>query len=193
MSDSINRTMLAPSAVRLFGRVLMGTTGLAAAKKGAPGGGGEATGPGGLGAVGPGSLAGVPSGYEKRSLLLQSLVGDDLRIAHIFAFSYQGGYKPFHVPALFLVHGTGKSVVEHGKEVDPGQLGLAQLDGTITFARDLRFWIYDRADLTLRLDITSGTVQNLVIDAETGGGHGRRVDIVGQDSSFSARLGQGSY
>jgi len=91
------------------------------------------------------------------------------------------------------VEGVGTSVFHPPGVIDPAQLGLAQLDGTITFATDLVFWIYDRADLIIRLDLNSGTLQTLVIDAETGGGRGRRIDLVGQDGSFSGRLGQGRY
>ena len=65
--------------------------------------------------------------------------------------------------------------------------------GTITFASDLKFWFYDPSAQIIRLDISSGTLQQVVIDAETGGAHGRRIDLVGQESSFSARLGQGTY
>ena len=44
----------------------------------------------------------------------------------------------------------------------------------------------------IRLDPSSGTLQELVIDAETGGSHGRRrIDLVGQDGSFSGRFGGG--
>ena len=195
MSDAINRTILAPSAVRLFGRVLMGATAPRvgdATKKGRADPPEETPGPGGLSVAAPGGIADALPDYAGRSLLFQSLEGDNLNIAHIFAYSYQGSYKPLHVPAAFLVQGVGESV-RHAGGVDPARLGLAQLDGTITFAKDLVFWIYDRADLILRLDLNSGTLQTLVIDAETGGGHGRRIDLVGQDGSFSARLGQGSY
>ena len=214
MSDVINNTILAPSTVRLFGRLLIGAakaladpTAAGMAQEGDKEGdarkrsnearerveaGLKEPGEGGLAA---GELgAGGVSQYLGRSLLFGALRGNDLGVAHIFAFTYEGCYKAFHVPALFLVHGAGEPVhVKDEKNVDPARLGLAHLDGTIVFAKDLRFWIYDRADLAVRLDITSGAIQTLVIDAETGGGHGRRIDLVGQDGSFSARLGQGSY
>jgi hypothetical protein len=79
--------------------------------------------------------------------------------------------------------------------VDPGQFGLAHFDArSTTFAADLRFWTYKQSEQTIRLDPASGTLQQLVIDAETGGPHGRRrVDLVGQDSSFTGRFGGGNH
>jgi hypothetical protein len=193
MSASLNRTIFAPSAVRLFGRVLMGTTGPQPGGRRGAGAAAAAPGPGGVSVAAPGNIATALPDYARRSLLFQSLDVGNLNIAHIFAYSYEGSYKPLHVPATFLVEGVGTSVFHPPGVIDPAQLGLAQLDGTITFATDLVFWIYDRADLIIRLDLNSGTLQTLVIDAETGGGRGRRIDLVGQDGSFSGRLGQGSY
>jgi hypothetical protein len=123
---------------------------------------------------------------------LRELQVEDLRYAHIFAFTYEGRYTMLHAPALFMVRGAGEAVTDGKGIVDPARIGLANLDGTIVFASDLQFWIYDRSDLTIRLDISSGSLQQLLIDAETGT-HGRRIDLVGQEGSFSARLGQGTY
>ena len=104
-----------------------------------------------------------------------------------------------HVPALFLVHGEGELLGRQARtteEIDPARLGLAHLEkGNLTFASDLRFWAYDRGDETIRLDVSAGTLLQLVIDAETGpaGGQGRRVDVFGQEGSAHARLARGSY
>jgi len=169
MPKDINASLLAPSTVRLFGRQLIALAPVA--KRAA-----QVT---------------EDPGYKGKSLLADLLKETDLHLAYIFAFSYEGRYTPFHTPALFLVKTPGDAVVE-GKDIDPARLGLAHLDGTITFASDLKYWTYDRSDQTIRLDLASGTLQQLVIDSETGGAHGRRIDLVGQEGSFSARLGQGN-
>jgi hypothetical protein len=169
MPDSLNKTMLAPSTVRIFGRVLPWLTVPDVEQKVA-----------------------LPKEYRARSPLSLALQGEDLKFAHVFAFSHEGRYTPLQVPALLLVHGPGDDVMDGSGTVDPARLGLAHL-GTITFASDLKFWLYDPSAQIIRLDISSGTLQQLVIDAEAGGAHGRRIDMVGQESSFSARLGQGTY
>ena len=172
MSDAVNRMLLAPTTIRLFGRVLRGIT---------PG-------------VPPG---GIPPQYLGTSPLASAMSQPNVVLAHILAYSYIGNYTPLQVPALFLVHGQGESVfigAGADRSVDPGRFGLAHLDASITLANDLRFWTYDQSDQTIRLDPASGTLQQLVVDAETGGPHGRRrIDLVGQDSSFSGRFGGGNH
>jgi hypothetical protein len=171
MPKDINASLLAPSTVRLFGRELI-TLDLVAGRA---------------------AQVSTDSRYKGESPLAGLLKQTNLHLAYILAFSYEGRYAPFHTPALFIVRTPGDPVVEAGKAIDPARLGLAHLDGTITFASDLKYWTYDRSDQTIRLDLASGTLQQLVIDSETGGAHGHRIDLVGQESSLSARLGQGNY
>jgi hypothetical protein len=179
MVEAINRTILGPSTIRLFGWVLTGIPYANPEHTFQP-------------AVAPKDALEKDKAlgkYKGESLLLDTLKDDDRVLAHILAYSYGGVYAGLRVPALFLVRGPGESVKVGGK-VDPGRLGLAHLDGIVEFANDLMFWTYDQSDQTIRLDPSSGTFQQLVIDAETGGPHGhRRIDLVGQDGSFSGRLG----
>jgi hypothetical protein len=178
MYDAINKTILAPSTIRLLGWVLSGIDG----------------------ALGPaaGSLVSARATqqqldddhYKSESLLVKTLTDDDRVLAHILAYTYGGALTPLHVPALFLLRGPGDDVVHAGRTIDPGRIGLAHLDTTVAFASGLKFWTYDQSDQTVRLDVSSGTLQQLVINAETGGAHGRgRIDLVGQNGSFSGRLG----
>jgi hypothetical protein len=191
---SINTTLLAPSTVRLFGRVLR-LGGEAAGPKEAQQGGGVQR-----AAEDPKVLIPVKQeGYLGASQLVEAMKRGELRLAHIFGFTHEGRYTPMHVPALFLVHGEGVPLKEEGKEneeIDPARLGLAHLEkGNLAFASDLRFWAYDRGDETIRLDVSTGTLLQLAIDAETGpaGGQGRRIDVFGQEGSAHARLARGSY
>ena len=109
------------------------------------------------------------------------MTAPNLRIAHIFGFTFAGRYIPLHVPALFVVRTDGELVVY---PLDPGQLGLAHVDDTVRFPADFRIWAYDSGNETIRLDFTIGTLQKLVIDAETGHGSGQaRVDFVGPKGS----------
>jgi hypothetical protein len=122
----------------------------------------------------------------------EALASDRTKLAHVLAFSNEGRYTPFRTPALFLVSSDGDPVWV-GNKVDPGRLGLAQLDQSMVFASNLMFWICDRSAYITRLDMSSGTLQRVVIDLETGGAQGRRIDLVGQEGSYMARLGQGHY
>jgi hypothetical protein len=112
-------------------------------------------------------------------------------LAHILAFSNEGRYTAFRTPALFLMRDEGEWVWDGGG-LDPARLGLAQLDQTM-FASNLKFWVCDRSAHIARLDVSIGTLQRMAIELETGAAHGRRMDVVGQESSFTARLGQGPY
>jgi hypothetical protein len=136
------------------------------------------------------------SPYDKGTVIpgavLEAFEGSDSWLANVHAFSHEGRYTQFRAPALFLVPHPGDPVYLNG-DVEPARLGLAQLDQKMVFARDLRFWTYDRSAHTVRLDLSAGTVQRLVIDLETSGAQGRRIDLVGQESSWMARLGQGHY
>jgi hypothetical protein len=122
-----------------------------------------------------------------------ALAEDRRKLAHVLAFSNEGRYTPFRAPALFLVPSDGEPVHDEHGELDPAKLGLAQLDKSMIFASNLKFWICDRSAYITRLDMSSGTLQRVVIDIETAGAQGRRIDLVGQESSYMARLGPGHY
>jgi hypothetical protein len=113
-------------------------------------------------------------------------------LANIFAFSNEGRFTPFRTPALFLMIEPGDWVWKNG-QVDPARLGLTHLDESMRFAFNLKFWICDRSAYITRLDVSSGTLQRMVVDLETSGVQGRRVDLIGQESSYMARLGQGNH
>lgn len=132
-------------------------------------------------------------------------------LARIYGYSYFGSYTALSRPAIFLVHGRGvraspraPAVVqaEEGKPgtlavdpkptekdvepiegpqfLDPGTLGrlstgpsrvdiTGQAETSGEFANDIRVWEYDRGDFTLRLDIDTGPFERLLIDREEGG------------------------
>lgn len=122
---------------------------------------------------------------------LRNLFSNGAWLASIHAFSCEGRYTQFRTPALFLVTDLGELVWDDGK-LRPERFGLPHLDRNIEFASDLRFWTYDRGAHTVRLDMSAGTVQRLVIDVEAGGAQGRRIDLVGQESTFMGRLAAGN-
>ena len=106
------------------------------------------------------------------------------RLARIFGFSFEGHYFPLRAPALFLVHGEGIKVTP-GDVIKFQQIGVAYKEQT--FAEHLRVWLYDRSDMTVRLDIGTGTLQEMLIDPEGGGTARRRMDLIGLDSGAGGR------
>lgn len=152
--------------------------------------------PGSVAKAGPSAGGGAsksttPAKTHKPVMSAHSKISDEYTtLANILAFSHDGRYTPFHSPALFLMRDEGEWVWEHNK-VDPARLGLAQLDQSMVFASNLKYWICDRSAYLTRLDMSAGTAQLVVIDLETSGAQGRRIDLIGQGSSFMARLGQG--
>ena len=186
MSGDFNKTLFAPSTIRLFGWFL---TGFPPPPAPAANAGGLTTVP-----VNPAQLAAPNASYVGQGGLSTAVLRDpNVRLAYILAYSYAGSFTQLKVPAIFLVSQPAQPVHVAGQPLDPGRFGLAYLDTTaVSFASDLLFWTYNISDPMIRLDPSSGTLQELVIDAETGGSHGRRrIDLVGQDGSFSGRFGGG--
>ncbi len=98
------------------------------------------------------------------------------RFARIYGFSYEGAYYELEWPALFLVHGPGQAaeVAAGGGAAaaagDPSRTGLAESD--FDFAANLMVWSYDRADLSIRLDVDSGSFEQILLELIFGGGGG---------------------
>jgi hypothetical protein len=91
-------------------------------------------------------------------------------LARIYAFSYEGHYYDLSRPAIFLVHGIG-TAAEPNKP-GPGQSrGPASGDETgvatqdYSFADDMRVWPYDKGDFSIRMDVETGTFEQILLDA----------------------------
>lgn len=84
------------------------------------------------------------------------------RFARIYGFSYEGAYFECAVPVLFLVHGDG---------MKPSKVKVPGPDREDKkFYNGLRAWSYDRSDETMRLDIDSGSFEEVLLS--TIGGEG---------------------
>jgi hypothetical protein len=115
----------------------------------------------------------------------------DARFARIYAISYEGTFHHLARPAIFLVHGEGTVITDAGLPGRGGDAGgLTDDSGLIatgfdfersrgTFnppggggpvalgpGRAVRYWEYDKGDFTLRIDIASGTFEDVLLDAE---------------------------
>jgi hypothetical protein len=99
--------------------------------------------------------------------LRQQLEQEGARLARIYAFSYEGTFYNLPKPAVYLVHGKGRSMREFaaiaGGKASVSASGVVARD--FGFELDVRFWEYDKSDYTLRCDICSGTFDEMLLDA----------------------------
>ena len=98
--------------------------------------------------------------------------------ARIYAFSYEGAFYELPRPALFLVHGGGDDVNtppqpdKHASRAptNPSIMGISAAD--FQFADDVKYWSYDKADYTIRLDVETGMFEQVLLDVMFDGGPG---------------------
>ncbi|MEM7427572.1 MAG: pentapeptide repeat-containing protein [Pseudomonadota bacterium] len=80
--------------------------------------------------------------------------------ARIYAFVYGGKFYELDLPTVFLVHGEGKGVKD-----DAGiPVGMVAQDFTI--ADDVKTWAYADSDFLVRLDVSSGPLDELLLAPE---------------------------
>ncbi|MEP9388842.1 hypothetical protein [Mesorhizobium sp. KR9-304] len=135
------------------------------------------------------------------NLFLQSqLKAEKAGFARIYAFSYEGYIYDLAKPALFLVHGGGYEIDSPEPEDleyqrlsrSPGRAtwtGVGRQSGV--FSLDMRVWVYDKGDFSMRLEVETGTFEDLLLvselDEEAWGSGGRS----GSGRSGSGRSGSG--
>ena len=99
------------------------------------------------------------------------------KIARIYAFSYEGHYYDLAKPALFLVHGPGVDAERHVPGVSAGTKGRAARAPDKTdrsgvaatprsFSEDMQVWAYDKGDFSIRMDVETGTFEQILLDVE---------------------------
>ncbi len=95
------------------------------------------------------------------------------QLARIYAVSYGGEFYTLATPVIFLVHGPG---VDAGAGLPGGGnfRGPGGADDTgvaaqsYDFTADMKVWTYDKNDISLRLDLSTGMLQDILLDAEVG-------------------------
>ena len=125
--------------------------------------------------------------------------------ARIYGFSFEGHYYDLPKPIIMLVHGPGERITRpppvappppgpglDGPTVD--QAGEAAREWE--FSADLVYWEYEKADLSMRFDMETGTLEQILLEsALTGTGPsyaGAKVGITGAKVGFGgAKVGIG--
>jgi hypothetical protein len=100
-------------------------------------------------------------------------------LARIYAFSFEGAFIELSRPAIFVVHGSGADPddppprnVNDDIEYDrlyrsPGSSSRTGLGSQIgALAKGMKVWIYDKGDLSMRLDAQTGTFEQILLSAE---------------------------
>jgi len=106
----------------------------------------------------------------------------DPRLARIYGFSYEGSYFKLDAPYVFLVHGEGTPIEEPTSVAD---VGVEMKDEE--FLRGVRMWSYDKVDFSVRIQVVSGWIEEILLDAAMGsatnmtaGELAPRVDLTGR-------------
>ncbi len=110
-----------------------------------------------------------------RNNQLDDQLGGDAQFARIYGFSYEGTYYELPNPTLFLVHGEGERATstdvnilnqpaDHASRApfEPSLSGVGAADFQI--ADNIRVWNYDKADYTIRMDVATGMIEQVLLD-----------------------------
>ena len=140
-------TLMSPSTIKMYGRVVTDLTLDPQKPKKGPG----------------------ANGLLHDQLTQEPVEGDPkkgARLARIYAMSFEGTLYTLPKPAIFVVHGEGDPVPKPGFAAGgtkPDASGLAVRD--FAWEDDLRYWSYDKDDVSLRLDVVTGPLDEILIDA----------------------------
>ena len=116
-----------------------------------------------------------PPRKGKNNFLKKQIRNNEAELARIYAFSFEGNMYELTRPSLFLVHGGGQDPDAPGPgffELErlarsPGRIsrnGVGRQSGS--FSMDMRVWIYDKGDFSMRLDVETGTFEHILLAAE---------------------------
>jgi hypothetical protein len=96
--------------------------------------------------------------------------GEKPQLAKIYGFAYEGTYYDLPEPVIFLVHGDGKSATDGDlpgnlasrAPNEPSKSGVAA--ASFQMANDIYYWNYDKADQTMRMDVMTGMLEQVLLD-----------------------------
>lgn len=80
----------------------------------------------------------------------------------VFGFRFEGNYYGLDAPSILLLEGTGKEP----DDTTPENIRR-------NFSSNIREWVCDKSDHSARLDEFTGSIEDILLEAELGGGAGR--------------------
>jgi hypothetical protein len=105
--------------------------------------------------------------------LQKQLAEEGAKIARIYGFSYEGHYYDLAKPTLYLVHGLGQVAERAGvgppsrRARAPDETDRSGVAATPrSFSEDMRVWAYDKGDFSIRMDVETGTFEQILLEAE---------------------------
>jgi hypothetical protein len=100
--------------------------------------------------------------------------GKQSYLARIYAYSFGNVMTELDEPTIFLVHGPGRVVndpvpppLEAIRSPSTDKTGVGAQD--YVFTDDMRYWEYDKNDISLRLDLYTGTLEDILLMPGDGG------------------------
>jgi hypothetical protein len=158
-TDRFEETLLAPSMIRMFGRVFEGLTIDEASLRVLSSSDGKAKNP-----FVRNPLVDKLAPVDDENLNPEKLTA---QLARIYGFSYEGNYYKLARPTVFLVHGPGQEILAgQNPKLSLSFLGVEFKDQV--FAEGVLMWAYDKIDMSIRIDIASGQLEDILLDcAET--------------------------
>ena len=125
----------------------------------------------------------------QNNFLQEQLKDPTSQLARIYGFSFEGQYYDLAKPALFLVHGPGEVAdrvvgtdARYARAPEEADRTGVAAQG-YSFSEDIRVWSYDTGDYSIRLDVETGTFEQILLDAET-----RLNKLEGTYTGASARI-----
>ncbi|MFW8594457.1 hypothetical protein [Cribrihabitans neustonicus] len=106
-----------------------------------------------------------------KNRLLEDQIAGNAVLARIYGFAYEGSYYELPEPTVFMVHGKGKKAYTRSgafsrAPLDPSDSGVASAEYQV--ADGIRVWDYDKADYTIRMDVMTGMLEQVLLDVYFG-------------------------
>jgi hypothetical protein len=110
--------------------------------------------------------------------------------ARIYGFSFEGHYYDLPRPVIMLVHGPGIPVAGGaGSPPAPPILDSDEAARVWEFSSGLLQWNYDKTTVSIRLDLDSGPLQDILLARALG----ERASASGSGAYGSGAYGSGAY
>ena len=118
------------------------------------------------------------------------------QLARIYGFSYEGHYYDLATPALFLVHGNGDVADTPAADARaaraPESANKTGVAATAkSFSDDMMVWAYDKSDLSIRLNIETGTIEQILLETELSADR-IKIQYAGQKARLRGDRGPGN-
>jgi hypothetical protein len=136
------------------------------------------------------------------NFLRSQLAAKGANLARIYAFSFEGAFVELGRPAIFVVHGAGADPGDPAPNDfeyerlsrSPGSSARTGLGSQIgALAKDMRVWTYDKGDFSMRLDVETGTFEQILLSTEISsdlrGGMSRSGGALSRSGGVMSRSG----